>query len=250
MYRLLFLFIVLLSSCRGLKNTPPPDSNLKESLKINLDTTSKIDLFETDYLQKLNAIRTVETPTKTIIEKEIVVKNITKSTSSQSSLGQIVYKVPDTMKVFKNYEVIVRISKSKDNIEISENIQGKVHTKNIQTTSTMEVKLVDPTGKNFIIGLINSEKQVVDSSYTEWRFDVKPMKPGLNKLNLVVSIIKDSGVKQVVMSDDIVVKSSPVAQIKNVWSENWKWFFEKMIIPLVVWLFGIIIGRWSKKKRR
>ena len=68
MYRLLFLFIVLLSSCRGLKNTPPPDSNLEESLKIKLDTSAKIDFIETDYTEKLNAIRTVETPTKTIIE--------------------------------------------------------------------------------------------------------------------------------------------------------------------------------------
>jgi hypothetical protein len=114
----------------------------------------------------------------------------------------------------------------------------------------MEVKLVDPTGKNFIIGLTNSEVQLVDSSYTEWRFDVKPIKSGLNKLNLVVSIIKDSSVKQVVLSDDILVKSNPPAQIQNAWSENWKWIFEKMIIPLAVWLFGIIIGRWSKKKRR
>jgi hypothetical protein len=154
------------------------------------------------------------------------------------------------MKVFKNYEVKVRISKSQNNIEITENIQGKVHTKSIQTTSTMEVKLVDPTGKNFIIGLTNSEVQLVDSSYTEWRFDVKPIKSGLNKLNLVVSIIKDSSVKQVVLSDDILVKSNPPAQIQNAWSENWKWIFEKMIIPLAVWFFGIIIGRWSKKKRR
>jgi hypothetical protein len=250
MYRLLFLFIVLLSSCRGLKNTPPPDSNLEENLKIKLDTSAKIDFIETDYTEKLNAIRTTEKPTKTVIEKEIVVKNITKSTSSQSSLGQIVYKVPDTMKVFKNYEVIVRISKSQNNIEITENIQGKIYTKSIQTTSTMEVKLVDPTGKNFVIGLTNSEVQLVDSSYTEWRFDVKPIKSGLNKLNLVVSIIKDSSVKQVVLSDDILVKSNPPAQIQNAWSENWKWIFEKMIIPLAVWLFGVIIGRWSKKKRR
>jgi len=250
MFRILILFIILLTSCGGFKNTPPPDLKLNEGLKIKIDTNTNIDFIETDYFEKLNATKAVDVVPKTIIQKEVVVKTNSKSTISESQLGQIVYKVPDTMKVFNNYEVIVRISKSSSNIEITENISGKLHTKSIQTTSTMEVKLVDPTGKNFVISLVNSETQLVDSSYTEWRFNVKPIKSGLNKLNLVVSIIKDSGVKETVLSDDILVKSNPQAQIKNAWSENWKWFFEKMIIPLVVWLFGIIIGRWSKKKRR
>jgi hypothetical protein len=248
MLRILFLFILIITSCRTQKNSTGYNI-LDEKIKIQLDSSQKIEHYETDYVSKLKKLSTIEEKitdekSKIIVEKTII------NTNKESQLGQIIYKVPDTMKVFKNYEVIVRISKSKNNIEITENIQGKIHTKNIQTTSTMEVKLVDPTGKNFVIGLINSEVQLVDSSYTEWRFDVKPIKSGLNKLNLVVSIIKDSSVKQVVLSDDILVKSNPPAQLQNAWSENWKWIFEKMIIPLSVWLFGIIIGRWSKKKRR
>jgi hypothetical protein len=243
MLRILFLFILIITSCRTQKNSTGYNI-LDEKIKIQLDSSQKIEHYETDYVSKLKKLSTIEEKitdekSKIIVEKTII------NTNKESQLGQIIYKVPDTMKVFKNYEVIVRISKSKNNIEITENIQGKIHTKNIQT---MEVKLVDPTGKNFVIGLINSEVQLVDSSYTEWRFDVKPIKSGLNKLNLVVSIIKDSSVKQVVLSDDILVKSNPPAQLQNAWSENWKWIFEKMIIPLSVWLFGIIIGRWSKKK--
>jgi hypothetical protein len=249
MLRILFLFILIITSCKTQKNSTSPNI-LDEKIKIQLDTTQKIEHYETDYVSKLKKFSPIEQPKNSDEKSKVIVQKTILNTNKESQLGQIIYKVPDTMKVFKNYEVIVRISKSQNNIEITENIQGKIYTKSIQTTSTMEVKLVDPTGKNFIIGLTNSEVQLVDSSYTEWRFDVKPIKSGLNKLNLVVSIIKDSSVKQVVLSDDILVKSNPPAQIQNAWSENWKWIFEKMIIPLAVWLFGIIIGRWSKKKRR
>jgi hypothetical protein len=172
-----------------------------------------------------------------------------KSVEKEVEFGQVLYKVPDTMQVMKNYDVIIRISKSKTNLDITENIKGKVVRKNIKTTSKMEVTLVDPTEKAFKIITVNSDRQIVDSTYTEWLFNVTPIKPGNNKLNLVISIFKNNDLKQTVYSDVIYVKANVKAEISNFWYDNWKWLFEKMIIPILSWVFGIWIGRKTKKNK-
>ena len=170
--------------------------------------------------------------------------------NSETNLGQVVYKVPDTMQVMKNYEFIVRISKSQTNVEIKNNLNGKVFQKNIKTSNKMKVELIDPTGNSFKITPVNVENQFVDSTYTEWRFNISPLKSGNNKLNLVISIFKENDIRQIVYSDEIYVKSNPKAEIKSFWYDNWKWVLEKILIPLSSWFFGIWIGRKIKKRRR
>lgn len=171
------------------------------------------------------------------------------NTSSTTSGGQILYSVPDTMQVAKNYRVVVRISSCQKNVEIEENISGRVVRKSIKTSARMEVELVDPDGNAFQIKPITKQKQVVDSSYTEWIWNVSPKKPGDNKLDLVVSIIIGDDVKQTVLSDRIWVRSNTPAVVKNFWYENWRWSFEKILIPLVAWIGGILIGRKLKDKK-
>jgi len=183
-------------------------------------------------------------------EKQKVFNNNSSIVNTETNLGQVVYKVPDTMQVMKNYEVIVRISKSQTNVEIHNNLNGKVFQKNIKTSNKMQVELIDPTGNSFKVTPVNIVKQLVDSTYTEWRFNVTPLKSGTNKLNLVISIFKDDDIKQIVYSDDIYVRSNPKAEIKSFWYDNWKWVFEKMLIPLASWLFGIWLGRKTKRRRR
>ena len=171
------------------------------------------------------------------------------NTTSTTSGGQILYSVPDTMQVAKNYTVVVRISSCQKNVEIEENISGRVVRKSIKTSARMVVELVDPDGDAFLIKPITEQRQVVDSSYTEWIWNVSPKKPGDNKLDLVVSIIIDDDVKQTVLSDRIWVRSNTSAVVKKFWYENWKWSFEKILIPLVAWLGGILIGKKLKEKK-
>ena len=181
-----------------------------------------------------------------------VVRNSTseKVVNSQSDLGQVIYKVPDTMIVRKNYEVVVRISKSRNNIEIRSNLNGKITSKNIKTSNKMSVELIDPTGDIFQIKEVNIQKQLVDSSYTEWKYNIMPLKSGQNKLDLVISIYKDDDVKQIVYSDDIYVQSNAPAQIKSFWYDNWKWSIETLIIPIITWLFGLWWGKRIEKRKR
>ena len=190
-------------------------------------------------------------PTESKQEDSVYVKPKLQNESNTSYIidnGRILYVVPDTMLVMKNYEIVIRISKSNSQTTISQNIQrkDKVKTEQIKTTSKMQVELIDPQKDCFNITSVNSSKQLVDSTYTEWKFNVQPIKSGTNRLDLVVSIFLNEDLKQVSYSDEIFVKANPKAQIKDFWSTNWKWIFEKLVLPLVTWF----IGYWMGKKKK
>jgi hypothetical protein len=250
--RYLFLLLTLF----GCASQKAPIGDNEKGNFINNDSTLVDNKEPVDTLNNFEneVVSAMQRPPQS--QKEPIIKEIVKNTNSttnvnsQSDLGQVIYKVPDTMQVMKNYDIIIRISRSNTNVEISQNLNGKVITKNIKTSHTMQVELVDPTGECFKVSEVNSQKQIVDSSYTEWRFNVTPLKSGNNKLNLVVSIFKNDDVKQTVYSDEIYVQANAPAQIKSFWYENWKWSMEKIIIPILAWLFGRWWGKRSEKKKR
>lgn len=252
----LFILILILLGCATTKNTPK-DSNPEiftenDTLKlVSSDSLLTDSLIEPKTELVSEAMIKPYTPQKEVIIKEVI-KNSTTQTkiNSETDLGQVIYKVPDTMKVMKNYDVIVRISKSRTNIEIHNNLSGKIIQRSIKTTNKMSVELVDPTGDSFQIKEVNSEKQLVDSSYTEWKFNVMPLVSGKNKLDLVISIFKNDDVKQIVYSDEIYVQSNAPGQIKTFWYDNWKWSMEKLIIPVITWLFGMWWGKRREKRKR
>ena len=248
----LFIFLTLIFiGCTSTKNLPD-NSRKNENAKDSSKVEEKFFILENRrevIPEPIKKGESVQNSSQQIKEK--IVKNNTSSiVNTETNLGQVVYKVPDTMKVMKNYEVIVRISKSQTNVEIHNNLNGKTFQKSIKTSNKMQVEIIDPTGNSFKVTPVNIQKQFVDSTYTEWRFNVTPLKSGTNKLNLVISIFKDDDVKQIVYSDDIYVRSNPKAEIKSFWYDNWKWFLEKLLIPLASWLFGLWLGRKIKKKRR
>ena len=247
---LLILISSLIIGCaseKNISNNPKNESfENSDSTKIKEDPILKS---ESEEILPAPMIRKDDNDNQQIKEK-VVKSDKSRIVNTETNLGQVVYKVPDTMQVMKNYEVIVRISKSQTNVEIRNNLNGKVFEKSIKTSNKMQVELIDPTGNSFKVTPVNVQKQLVDSTYTEWKFNVTPLKSGTNKLDLVISIFKDDDVKQTVYSDDIYVRSNPKAEIRSFWSDNWKWFLEKILIPLSSWIFGIWLGRKTKKKRR
>lgn len=256
-----FLFLILSISFIGCSVQKDYNTLFNDDLSVNKIDSSLVDsisykedsilLEDTLSLAFSKTIRSEES-TQISVQKETVVieSKSNKKITSSNDLGQVIYKVPDTMKVMKNYEVIVRISKSSNNVEITSDLNGKIFSKNIKTSNKMQVELIDPTSSCFNIKEINSQKQLVDSTYTEWKFNVVPLKSGQNKLDLVISIIRGDDVKQVVYSDEIYVQSNAPAQIKTFWFENWQWSMEKLIIPILTWFFGMWWGKRTEKKKK
>ncbi len=167
------------------------------------------------------------------------------SRSSTESMGNFLYKVPDTMIVLNSYTIIARISKKLDTLIIEENINGKFTKEVIRIESRMEVDIIDRNGDNFIINKINSKRQIVeDGYYTEWIFNVTPLKYGELPLDIVVTIVRGDDIKEDVYTDLIIVKSNPVKQVEKWWNNHWIVLSELVIIPIIIWLFNL----WRKRK--
>ena len=166
-----------------------------------------------------------------------------------SQMGNVVYKIPNVMHVRNSYQVLVRISKSEANIY--EDINGDVKHSVIPITETMQVNLIDdsPTdSKNFDVVKDNDSVQLVDTNgtYTQWSWNVTPLKVGTGKLKVVISVIRDGNRKDVVYSDDITIKMDLPKQISFWVNKYWQWIMTSIIIPFIVWLYK----KFKKKEEK
>ena len=166
------------------------------------------------------------------------------------SIGAVIYQVPDTMIVFSKYRVTVRISKNKKAEVITEglnNKDGDITSSEVVVSQKMEVTLKDESPDNdpsFIISQINTDQQLVDDeSYTQWLFNVQPVKHGDKKLNLVISIIKNDTKKQIVYTDNITVKESIKGEVETFWGKYWQYIISTFLLPI----FYFIWKRFFKK---
>ena len=167
-----------------------------------------------------------------------------KKQANDYSFGKLVYDIPDTMILGKNYTILLRINRDTSDILISNGLGYKVKATNVRTSDEMEVEIVDPTSNSFLIVKNNSDVQLVDTTeYTEWVYNVMPNKSGKLKLNIIVSIIREKGKKQIVYFDNVYVKSNPVVIAKTFWEKYWQWCFSTLIIPFIIWI-------WNRKKKR
>jgi len=157
-----------------------------------------------------------------------------------SQMGNVIYKIPNVMHVRNSYQVLVRIGKSEANIY--ENINGEVSHTKIPITETMQVNLVDdsPTdSRSFDVVKDNDSIQLVDTNgtYTQWSWNVTPLKVGTGKLKVVISIIRDGNKKDVVYTDDVTIKMDLPKQISFWVNKYWQWIMTTIVIPFIVWLY-------------
>lgn len=189
-------------------------------------------------------------------------KNIANLTLVDSSkevkenVGLIAYSVPEEMAVGKNYSVKIRISKEdvKDvlingNNDISINdkkIKSVVTIDNVRVSNIMSAALTG-TDDDFKIESLSTETQdIEDQGYTEWEWNVKPLKSGKNVLKLLVKVKlekEESVFKDIVVFEkNISIKTNFAYSIKTFFSSNWQFFLTTFIIPFVIW--------WYNKKKK
>lgn len=258
-----FLITMLVSTCKTAEKSSP-EKNASEIPKLNEISFKTVEPFKEETIfyetmenrqieiskmvvssamvQPVNEAKPIKSTVKPI-QKEVNIKQINTPKIHKKTLneGKVVYKIPSKMKVRNTYSVIVRISSS--SINIYENLGGDIRESSIPITETMEVKLIDPSpqdNKAFSIIPDNQAIQFVDSSitYTQWSWNVTPLKSGNTKLKVVVSILRDGKTKQVVYEDDVKVEVNLGKQIGFWFKSYWQWIFITLLLPLFKFIYN------------
>ena len=248
-----FLCFGLFSTCKT-KNEVPLNREIKFTIdSISVSQNSKVDSSTAnfdDLVSEKMLIKPVspQNPKDVKKSKQLKIKVVEnpKIYRKTNAEGKVVYQIPSEMKVRETYQVFVRIGKS--SVNIYENLDGDVRETVIPVTQTMEVNLIDPSPKDnkaFDIIPDNDETQLVDSidAYTQWSWNVTPLKTGSSSLKIVISIIRDGNKKEVVYQDRVEVKVNPMKQFMF-WLKNyWQWLFTVLLIPVFKWVYDKYIKK-------
>jgi len=265
----LFLFLFLLVSCKVLdknkledvKPVPPPVEQKDSLVEGVLDYVTSSDI-KRDVTQD-EVDRIIKQNGKHHTEKKSVKRNKTKKQEviqdPQYTEGLIAYKVPKEMTVGNSYLVKIRITKENNKtmlvvgdrkIPIADDVDNSVvEVEDINVSPIMSANLI--VSKNsFRIDTLSTEYQNISKrGYTEWAWNIVPLKGGNNLLKLNVKIrIKEDGetyYKDIVVFDKkINIKSNIKFSIITWISEYWQWLFATILIPLIKWLYD----EWKKRK--
>lgn len=109
------------------------------------------------------------------------------------NVGKIVYSIPNKMQVDKEMKCIVRIGKQhiKDAVMRAGLDDDTVTAESVRIGKVMKVSIRETSnGDNFKIEMVgNNEMQLIgDMNFTQWRFDVTPLRIGKFALTLIVSV--------------------------------------------------------------
>lgn len=248
MKKILFIFLLFLLGCATFNKTLKQTPLLKDSTTI--DTCE--EFITTPILSKHDKKIRIEYEkyelTKTTVCEPAIIPipsnkvviahkeaNVNISKSKDVTIGEVVYKIPDTMIYGKSYQILVRIAKNKDTA-IYTKITGKVAQSNIKVSSKMDVNL-KTYDSAFSITSIGNTMQLIDDEYTEWQFNVVPLKDGTNVLILVVSVVEGDNSKDMVYNDSVYVKTDMVKVAEGFWRKYWQYFLSTFIIPIFVFFY-------------
>jgi len=240
MIRWVLIFLTFLSSCNVLESLVQEKSRTHSVDTIYLPVESLGQIISSKKSYSPQETKIVEVKDIQIVEIENLVE-VVRVKTVYGDPGSIVYSIPDSMIIGKNYRIKIRIQSGASDIKSSD--LSNVRKSKIRTSSVMGVNLLDPEGNAFKITKINGEEQIVESShFTQWDFSVSPIKSGKKNLLVKVAIKTDKGEKEIVFEDDVVVKNKVSIRIKSFWEENWKWVFSTLLIPIFLYF-------WSKGKK-
>lgn len=160
-------------------------------------------------------------------------------------MGRILFNPPKEMEVGDTELVEVRITQN-----ITENLikglkgRGVPQIKETKVSTSMKVRL---TGRNFDIDPQNGATQVIESDkYTNWEFQVTPLKSGIQTLHLTYYIIisipdYDDKKKEYEVGDwEINVRVNPYWTLKCHW---------KFIVATFLTIVGLIIAVIAIRKK-
>lgn len=163
--------------------------------------------------------------------------------------GRVLFNPPQEMKVGVKERVEVRITKTiTEDLTVGLRGRGVPQIEEIKVGTLMKVRLM---GDSFDMKALSHEEQVVaGEGFTQWDWDVTPLKSGIQTLLLTVTVrIKIPGygeekIDYPVFERQIKVKVSPIYSTINFIKSYWQWIVSAMIIPIIGWA----VKKWRKKK--
>ena len=199
----------------------------------------------------MGTIERLEPPPIPEGEPQPELSNIYKEALEKLPLGQVLFNPPQGMKVGVKERIEARIAKtiSKD---LTAGLRGRgvPQIEEIRVNTFMRVNL---TGDDFYIKALSDENQLVTGDgFTQWEWDVLPLKRGLHDLFLSVAVrikIPDYGEETKyypVFERKIKVKFDIVYATKKFIGNNWQYIIAVIIIPIIGW----IVKRWLDSKKK
>lgn len=112
---------------------------------------------------------------------------------ANSRQGKFLYNIPDEMRTAQKERCTIRIAREDLDDDIFHEKLNARHTvqESIRIGQVMRVYLTDPSGDSFRIESPSSTEQFISGDdYTEWRFDVTPLRDGVHGLYVRVSVVE------------------------------------------------------------
>jgi hypothetical protein len=168
--------------------------------------------------------------------------------------GRILFNPPEKMKVGVRERVEVRITRSfTHDLTRALKGSGKPQIEQIKIGAYMAANLI---GQNFEITSLNNEEQVVvGSGFTQWAWDVVPLRSGVQPLLLRVTVrlkIPEVGEEKKdlpVFEREIKVAVNPVYSAAKFVENYWQWIITVILIPVAGWLISLWIKLRKNKKK-
>jgi len=233
-------------------NTMKQDSIKVSALELELDghQDTRVELTSGElWFPNMNLPNKEKLKIVTIKNTKVISKTL------DMSDGRVVYKIPEKMKIRNISQVLLRISKSKAILSVFDSLEGTVMTSEIPVTQTMKVSLIDPSpedNKAFLIVPDNESVQLIDSgdTYTEWSWNVTPIRVGNYNLKIVVSVVRNGMPKAVVYEDVVKVEIDIPTQLLFFWNKYWQWIIGTFILPFIIWFYRKKKEERDEKKKR
>ena len=127
-------------------------------------------------------------------------------------------------------------------IAIGDSNISSISVESIRVENTMSADIISENGTFQIDTLSTSLQDIDKTGYTEWEWEITPLKAGNDLLKLIVRVrVKtDDGLtyKDIIVYDKtVMVKSNTKFVITRFISNYWQWLITTIIIPIIVWLF-------------
>lgn len=172
---------------------------------------------------------------------------------SGMELGQIAFNVPPSMSLEKAETVVLLLSPTQTVKQLEDTLRdegavGDLKNAKIKIHDRMQAEL---SGDGFLITRVTADTLPVSQQQTtEWRWDVRAVRAGTLKLNLVLNAIVDvddgSGPRPYpirTFSHTYLVKVSWRDGATSFFRESWPWLLFILAAPAPAWL-------WFRNKRR